>query len=118
MCCKWDTCEGGRLWIHRRVGEETERNVFCQPFNLVGKLMVWGCFSVHGVGDLYLIHGKVNAMRYREILKHHMAKNTEQWAKMLFFSMITHLAILLKRLKIIYQEEGFEFDLGRVNRPI
>ena len=31
--------------------------------------MVYGCFTVHGTGELYIIDGKMNSSMYRQILK-------------------------------------------------
>ena len=34
-----------------------------------GSIMVWGCFTAHGVGNLHIIDGKINCFMYREILE-------------------------------------------------
>ncbi len=36
------------------------------------KVMVWGCFSWWGTGDLHRVIGIMNAQKYRQILIHHM----------------------------------------------
>lgn len=36
------------------------------------KIMVWGCFSWWGTGDLYQVKGIMNAAKYKQILIHHM----------------------------------------------
>ena len=33
-----------------------------------GSIMLWGCFSVTGIGRLVRIEGKMNGAKYREIL--------------------------------------------------
>lgn len=40
--------------------------------------MVWGCFSYHGVGQLALINGTVNAVRYKRILEENLIPSIEQ----------------------------------------
>ena len=100
--------EGGRLWIHRRVGEEYRKECIMPTVKFGGgKLMVWGCFSVHGVGDLYRIHGKVNAMRYREILKHHMAKKYRAMGKDVIFQHDNAPCHTAKKVKNYLSRAGF-----------
>jgi hypothetical protein len=36
------------------------------------KIMVWGCFAAHGVGDLHRVPGIMTGEGYRQILIHHM----------------------------------------------
>jgi hypothetical protein len=36
------------------------------------KIMVWGCFAAHGVGDLHRVEGIMTGEGYRQILIHHM----------------------------------------------
>lgn len=36
------------------------------------KVMIWGCISSNGVGDLYQIQGILDAVRYKQILIHHL----------------------------------------------
>jgi transposase len=36
------------------------------------KIMVWGCFAAHGVGDLLRVIGIMEQKQYRQILIHHM----------------------------------------------
>lgn len=37
-----------------------------------GNIMIWGCFSWHGLGPLYRIVGKMDQIQYREILENNM----------------------------------------------
>ena len=34
-----------------------------------GSIMIWGCFSVKGVGKISVIDAKVNAQKYKQILQ-------------------------------------------------
>ena len=36
-----------------------------------GSVMVWGCISANGVGDLVRVDGIMNAAKYKQILIHH-----------------------------------------------
>ena len=36
------------------------------------KINVWGCFSYHGVGDLYMVEGNLEQNQYKKILQRHM----------------------------------------------
>jgi hypothetical protein len=42
-----------------------------------GSLMLWGCFSVAGIGRLVRIEGKMNGAKYREILDENMLQSTQ-----------------------------------------
>ena len=58
--------------MRRRAGEEL--NEAClQPTvkHGGGSILVWGCLSADGVGDLVRIHGTIDAEKYRQILIHH-----------------------------------------------
>ena len=34
-----------------------------------GSIMAWGCFTVHGTGELHIIDGKMDSSMYRQILE-------------------------------------------------
>ena len=40
-----------------------------------GSIMIWECFSSKGSGELKVIHGRMNASMYREILKKNLQKS-------------------------------------------
>ena len=38
--------------------------------------MIWGCFSFKGIGELQVIHGRMNGSMYMEILEKNLQKST------------------------------------------
>ena len=46
-----------------------------------GCIMIWGCFSPKGTGELQVIHGRMNGSMYREILE----KNLQKYATSLWY---------------------------------
>ena len=58
--------------MRRRVGERYN-NECLQPSvkHGGGSVMVWGCISASGVGDIVRIDEILNAKKYRQILIHH-----------------------------------------------
>ena len=42
-----------------------------------GSIMIWGCFSVKGVGKISVIDGKINAPKYKQILQENLMSSVE-----------------------------------------
>jgi hypothetical protein len=42
------------------------------------KIMVWGCFAAHGVGDLYLVDGIMESEQYKQILRNHFKPSAQR----------------------------------------
>uniref|UniRef100_A0AAR2M5U8 Tc1-like transposase DDE domain-containing protein n=1 Tax=Pygocentrus nattereri TaxID=42514 RepID=A0AAR2M5U8_PYGNA len=40
-------------------------------------LMVWGCVSAHGMGNLHICEGTINAERYIQVLEQHMLPSNQ-----------------------------------------
>ena len=58
--------------MRRRVGERW-KNECLRPSvkHGGGSVLVWGCISASGVGDIVRIEGIMNAEKYRQVLIHH-----------------------------------------------
>ena len=93
-----------RVW-RKRNAEYNSKNTIPTVKHGGGNLMLWGCFSAKGTGQLHRIEGRMNGAMYREILgdnllpsvrvlktgrglvfQHdndpkHMAKATKEWLK-------------------------------------
>jgi transposase len=66
--------DSGKQYTRRRRGEAYKMQHLRPTVKFGGgKIQVWGCFSIHGVGPLKRIFGKMNGPLYRLILKGTMA---------------------------------------------
>ena len=65
-------------WVRRRIGEEFKAECVTPTVKHGGgKIMIWGCFSIHGTGKLKRIIGNMNGAMYREILKTYMTPHMQ-----------------------------------------
>lgn len=63
----------GRRYIRRRVGEDLlDKHLVPTVKHGGGSLMLWGCMSAAGVGELVFISDTLNAVKYQEILEEKM----------------------------------------------
>lgn len=78
--------EKGGKWVRRRIGEEFKEECISPTVKFGGgHINVWGCFSIHGKGDLHRIHGNMNGEMYKQILIHHMIPNFKKLPKNAIF---------------------------------
>ena len=62
----------------RKDGEAYPPNNTVQTVKFGGaSTMIWGCFSVNGVGKISVIDGKMNAQKYKKILQENLMSSVE-----------------------------------------
>jgi hypothetical protein len=60
----------GRMWCRRRPGEEfLDRNVKQTVKHSGGRIMVWGCITPWGTGQLHCVEGNMDSKQYCKILE-------------------------------------------------
>ena len=57
-----------RQYVWRKVGEEYDQACIQTTVKYPGKVNVWGCFSWHGLGELVVIDGNLDAKQFVSIL--------------------------------------------------
>jgi transposase len=73
-------CDESKIELHwnrtrlvwRRTGERFQSDCIKGNVKHDKHIMIWGCISSNGVGDIYRINGNMDAKMYRQILIHHM----------------------------------------------
>ena len=65
-------CDGFKHVWRRPVEEYKDKCVMPTVKHGGGNVMVWGCMSAAGVGELYFIEGNINSNMYCEILQQSM----------------------------------------------
>ncbi|GFX65192.1 transposable element Tcb2 transposase [Trichonephila clavipes] len=66
----------GQYKVWRQVGEELDpKNTIKTVKNGSGSVLVWGCMSARGVGELVFIDGIMDKMVYLKILKNNLQKS-------------------------------------------
>ena len=61
-----------RCRILRAKDEEGHPDCYQQKVQKPAFMMVWGCISAHGIGDLHICEGTIDAEAYVGILERHM----------------------------------------------
>lgn len=74
---KFNICgSDGRTMVWRKPNTElNSSNLQATVKHEGGGLMVWGCVSAHGVGDLVFIEGIMDSRRYLELLQAHLRQS-------------------------------------------
>lgn len=67
--------QGPRVW--RQTQEAYNRSCLKRSVKFATSVMVWGCMSSDGVGQLCIVNGIVNAEIYQEILDYYMIPSSE-----------------------------------------
>lgn len=76
----------GRVMVRRFINERYKSSLVVPTVKHSKTCMVWGCFSSHGTGPLYRIHGKMRKEQYKQIcIKHfvpHLRKLSRDYPDM------------------------------------
>ena len=69
----------GKVMVWRSVNEEFDPKCIRPTVKHGGvSLMVWGCFSRHGTGNLFFIDGIMDRFKYREILQQNLFQSAQK----------------------------------------
>lgn len=69
----------GRMYVRRKDGTRFEnKNLIPTIKHGGGNVMLWGCFSSKGVGELTFIDGKMDRFEYSRILDGHLASSAKK----------------------------------------
>ena len=62
----------GKQMVYVFPGQENSARTIASTDWHQLKIMIWGCFSAHGVGKLYLCEGTMNQHKYMEVIRDYM----------------------------------------------
>ena len=101
-------CSNGFKHVWRRPGEEYKDKCVMPTIKLGGRnVMVWGCMSAAGVGELYFTEGNMNSNMYCEILQQSMISSLQKLGRTAVFQYDNDpkhtsktTTALLKRLRV------------------
>lgn len=78
---KFDVCTGDdRKRVIRKKTEAYNRDCLKRTVKFPASIMVWGCMSAKGVGQLHFINGTVNAEKYINILEENLIPSISKLA--------------------------------------
>lgn len=76
---KFDVCIGDdRGRVIRNKSEAFHPDCLKRTVKFAKGVMVWGCMSARGVGNLYFIEGTVNAVKYQDILENQLLPSVDR----------------------------------------
>lgn len=58
--------------VLRKKHEAFHKDCINKKTKFAASVMVWGCFSARGMGQLHFVEGTVNAMKYEKILEEYL----------------------------------------------
>lgn len=75
---QFEVCIGDhRKRVIRTNAEAYQNDCLKRTVKFPKSLMVWGCMSAQGVGQLAFIEGRVNSQKYQEILENYLLPSIE-----------------------------------------
>uniref|UniRef100_A0AAR2J834 Transposase Tc1-like domain-containing protein n=1 Tax=Pygocentrus nattereri TaxID=42514 RepID=A0AAR2J834_PYGNA len=94
-----------------RAKEEKDCLDYQRKVQKPASLMVWGCVSAHGMGNLHICEGTINAERYIQVLEQHMLPSKQRLFQghPAYFSktMPSHILHMLQQRGFIVKECGY-----------
>ena len=69
--------DDGRVRCWRTIGEAYDSQVIALRSRSTTSVMVWGCISVHGTGELAVLEGNINHRDYIEVLDQNLLSSVE-----------------------------------------
>lgn len=99
---KFDVCVGDtRKRVIRKKDEAYHKDCLKRTVKFPASVMVWGCFSAKGVGQLHFIEGTVNAPKYIQILEEHL---------------LTSVPMLTTFDEFIFQQDGASCHTAKITK--
>ena len=93
-------------YVRRRVGERWKNGgLWPSVKHGGGSVLVWGCISASGVGDIVWTDGIINAGMYRHVLIHHAIPSGKRLIGNVLFFNITIPSTLLMQWNHIRREK-------------
>lgn len=76
---KFDVCVGdNRKRVIRTKKEAFHKDCLKRTVKFASGVMIWGCMSAKGVGEMQFINGTVNAAKYQEILENNLLRSIQK----------------------------------------
>lgn len=101
---KFDVCVGDtRKRVIRKKDEAYHKDCLKRTVKFPASVMVWGCFSAKGVGQLHFIEGTVNAPKYIQILEEHL---------------LTSVPMLTTFDEFIFQQDGASCHTAKITKKM
>jgi len=76
---KFQLQSNGRIvWVWRKKNEAFKKDNTVGTVKHSPHIMVWGCFTGHGLGHLTEVSGRMNAYQYRDILIANLQSSAEE----------------------------------------
>ena len=95
--------------VLRAKGEKNHPDCYQCKVQKPAFVMVWGCVSAHGMGNLHICEGTINAERYTQVLEQHMLPTIFFRDVPAYFSktMPSHILHVSKHCGFVVKQYGY-----------